>query len=145
LWSYQDYANSNVGYSVSSPVSFDTICVNSISTPKTFTLTGSFLTNSITTVGPLAGFVFSTSFDGTYTDSLLLNNQGASFSQNIYIKFTLLMQVSTMEMFLFHGGGVNPVTASVKAVAIDSRPLLSASITNVSCNNAKDGIIDLNP
>ena len=136
-------ASSDAGYSVSSPVSFDTICVNSISTPKVFTLAGSFLTDSITTVGPLAGFVFSTSFDGTYTDSLLLNNQGASFSQNIYVKFTSANAGEYNGNVPVHGGGVNPVTASVKAVAIDSRPLLTASIINVSCNNAKDGIIDL--
>lgn len=137
-------ANSGyVGYNVSSSVSFDTVCVNSVSAPKTFTLAGSFLSDSTTTIGPLHGFVFSTSSDGPYTDSIILNGYGASFYQNIYLKFQPDSAGVYNGNIPVYGGGVNPASVHVKGIAIDSRPIVNANVTNVSCNNAKDGAIDL--
>jgi hypothetical protein len=136
--------NSNyVGYYVSAPVSFDTVCVNSISLAKTFTLAGSFLTDSLTTVGPLPGFAFATASDGEYADSITLSGYGASFYQTIYVRFKPSDIGSFSGNLPIYGGGVAPVSTSIKGVAINSTPLVTANVTNITCNNAKNGSIDL--
>src|SRR5882757_4150915 len=62
---------------------FGNVCLNATSTPNSFTITGTNLTTANVTVGPLAGYSFSTTSGGTYTTSLNLTQTGGAYSQAI--------------------------------------------------------------
>ncbi len=72
---------SDIGFSNTPITSFNNVCINTTSVPKSFSLTGAFLNDSTVVVGPLPGFTFSTSVDSLYSDSLVFRNYGASFTQ----------------------------------------------------------------
>lgn len=132
--------NADVGFSAS-PLSFDSICVNSAST-QPFTVSGLFLNGDRVVVGPLNGFSFSDSADGTYPDSLIIKKYGASFKQNIYVKFNPVQPGNYDGSIPVRGGGADTLNVSVTASAL-SAATLSADINNISCYGNKDGSINL--
>jgi hypothetical protein len=134
---------SNMGLFASTLSAFDTLCVNSMGVAKSFLLTGAFLDNSDVTVTPLAGYKFSTVADGTYSDSLIIRNDGASFSQMIYVKFSPTEAGSYNGNITVYGGNAVPINVRVTAISVNSSLMLSANIMNITCNNAKNGAIDL--
>ncbi len=67
---------------------FGSVCVNTTAGPLSFTITGTDLTNADITVGPLAGFTFSETETGTYSNTLTLTQGGGAFTQEIFVKFT---------------------------------------------------------
>lgn len=138
-------SNTNIGLATGTLTAFDTICVNSISPAQPVTVSGMFLNNSQVTIGPSKGFKFSTSQDAAYSDSVIINNYGASFKQVIYIEFAPAAAGTFNNAIPVKGGGVQTVYLNAKATALASSPQLSANITNVTCYNAKNGMIDLVP
>lgn len=67
---------------------FGSVCVNSSAGPLSFTITGVNLTNADITVGPLAGFTFSETETGTYSNTLTLTQGGGAYTQEVFVKFT---------------------------------------------------------
>jgi hypothetical protein len=67
---------------------FGNVCVTTTTTSNSFTLNGSNLTAANISVGPLAGYTFSTTSGGTYTASLSLAQTGGTYSQAIFVKLT---------------------------------------------------------
>lgn len=135
--------NSNyTGYAVSAPLDFGSVCVNSTSPPNSFTLSASFLTDPTTVIGPEQGFVFASSFNGPYTDSLVIKNSNASFYQTIYVKYKPVKAGLNQATIPVTGGGVVPLYIPATATAFDNTSL-SATVDPISCYNAKDGSIDL--
>ena len=59
---------------------FGNVCLNVTAGPNDFTVNGNNLTTADVTVGPLAGYGFSTTAGGTYTPSLTLSQPGGTFS-----------------------------------------------------------------
>lgn len=129
-------------FSSDSPV-FDTVCVNSTTAPQAFVVSGSYFTQSTVTVGPKAGFQFSTASDGVYTDSLVLTNIGASFSKPVYIRFNPKTAGSFSGGIPLKGGGVPATTIPVTANAVNSLPAITADVKQVACFNQKNGSINL--
>ncbi len=74
--------------SATSLTAFGNVCLNTTAGPQSFTINGINLTTVDVTVGPLAGYTFSTTSAGTYTPSLTLNQPGGTFSQQVFVKFT---------------------------------------------------------
>jgi len=138
-----DSVSPEVGFTTPAPITFDTTCIRADGTVKSFILKGSFLNGSKVTIGALNGFSYSLSADSAYTDSLVITNYGTSINQPIYVKFNPQKNGNYSGIVNISGGGYKGVSLKLKGVAINSRPLLAANISNVSCNNAKDGAIDL--
>jgi hypothetical protein len=138
-----DSANPKVGLSVSEPILFDTICTKSTGVIKSFILNGYFLNGSTVKISPLQGYSFSTTTDGAYTDSLIISNYGTGISKTIYVKFNPQKAGVYNGNAAVSGGGYNGTYVTLRGTGANSRPLLSANISNVSCYNAKNGAIDL--
>jgi hypothetical protein len=126
-----------------SALAFDTICVNSLSTPKSFTLSGTGLNGSNVVVGPAPGFKVSLASAGTYADSLVITGYGTSINQAIYVKFNPSTEGRNDDSIVISGGGAPSAAINVSGVAIDSRPSLSALIDDITCSGANNGSIDL--
>lgn len=135
--------SSNVGFSSSAITAFDTLCINSTSGSKSFNIKGAFLSGSAVKVGPLAGYKFSTSANGTYSDSVTITNYGITLSQTMYVKFSPATSGSFNGSIPVSGGNVTTLNVPVQAVGVNSKPTLTGAITNITCNNAKNGVIDL--
>jgi hypothetical protein len=136
-------ASNTLTSSVSFLPAYDTLCINGLSISKSFTLSGSGLSGSNIIVGPLSGYKISSVNSGPYSDSLIITNYGTSFSQPVYVKFSPANAASYNGDIIIRGGGANPISVAVSGTAVNSSPLLSANLTNVSCSGAKNGAIDL--
>jgi hypothetical protein len=129
---------------------FGNVCINTTAGPNSFTITGSNLTTANVTVGPLAGYTFSTTSGGTYTASLNLSQPGGSYSQQVFVRFTPTAVQSYNGNIPVNGGGIAaPVnvaasgagvntTASVTTGAVSAITQTSAtaagSITAIGCS-----------
>ncbi len=129
-------------YALSAP-SFDTICVNGSSLPKSFVVAGSYLNGTDVILHSSEGYEFSKDSDGVYTDSLVLKDYGAVFYQTIYVKFKPKEAKSYSGNFIISGGGMRDILVPVKAVAVNSTPRLQPIITPISCYGLRNGGIDL--
>lgn len=127
----------------SGPLSFDTLCINSSSNPQQVNITGQYLDNSAVTIGPLKGFSFSTTSDGVYADSIIVNNYGAALAQSVFIKFNPTIGGSYNGNIPVSGGGASKINVGVTAYGMDGNPKLTAAVKNVTCYNAKNGSINL--
>ncbi len=86
---------------------FGNVCISTTpTTPGSFTLTGSDLTTADVTVGPLAGFTFSTTAGGTYTPTLTITQPGGTFSQTVFVQFTPTAVQSYNGNIPVNGGGI---------------------------------------
>lgn len=122
---------------------FDSVCVNSLSLSKSFTVNGVGLNGTDITIGPLGGFKFSTTSNGTYTSELNISGYGSSVSQNVFVKFNPQQLGVTNGSISVTGGGASGTNVSVSGLAINSSPAISGNVTNITCNNAKNGTIDV--
>jgi hypothetical protein len=129
--------------SVSALPAFDSICINGLSTSKYFNLAGSGLDGSDLVVKALPGFKVSTANYGTYSESLVISNYGTAIKQNIYVKFNPATPGSYSGNITTSGGGASSAFVGVSGEAVNSSPVLSANVTNISCRGAGDGEIDL--
>ena len=91
--------------SASSLLNFEAICVNTTSTPNSFTIIGTNLTTDNVTVAALNGFTYCTSANGTYSTSLSIAQTGGSFSQVVYVKFNPTNVQSYNGNIAIGGGG----------------------------------------
>lgn len=88
-WGSQlSFVTATPGLSATTLTAFGAICLNTAAGPNSFTITGTNLGTSNVTVGPLAGYTFSTTAGGTYTASLSLTQPGGGYSQQVFVKFT---------------------------------------------------------
>jgi hypothetical protein len=140
---YVGVATGSLSTSVNALPAFDTICVNSISDAKSFTLTGSALNGFDVVIGAVSGYAFSTTNYGTYTDSLIISGYGTSINKSIFVKFNPNGAGNYNGVIPVYGGGANTASVNLLAAAVQSSPALSAQITNITCNGLKNGAIDL--
>ncbi|MEP6845815.1 MAG: hypothetical protein ABI861_07415, partial [Panacibacter sp.] len=138
-----DSANPRVGLSALGPLQFDSVCIQSTGIVKSFILNGTFLDGSNIVLSPLQGYSFSTDADSSYKDSLIISNYGTGISKKIYVKFSPQKNGKYNANIFIAGGGYRGTAVGVRGVGVNSRPVVSANISNVSCNNAKNGAIDL--
>jgi len=127
---------------------FGNVCVNSTAGPSNFTINGSNLTAADITVGPLAGFSFSTTAGGTYTASLTLTQPGGTFSQQVFVNFTPVAIQSyngnidiagagatTISVAASGAGANNPpaVTTGAASAITTTGATLAGTITDIGC------------
>jgi hypothetical protein len=133
----------NVGLFASDALSFDTVCTLNASLAKSVVISGAFLDGSDVAVGPFTGYKFSFFADSAFNDSLVISNYGTSFEDSIYVQFNPTDSISYNGDCPISGGGVPNGRLPLAGLGIDSRPTLTAQVTNVSCFMAKDGAIEI--
>jgi hypothetical protein len=92
--------------------SFGDVCPNSTVGPNSFTLSALAITSANITVAPLTGFTYSTTSNGTYSNSLTLTQGGGHYSQPIYVKFTPVTTTSYNGNIVIGGGGAPNIQVS---------------------------------
>ncbi|MER3497182.1 MAG: hypothetical protein C4308_00370 [Chitinophagaceae bacterium] len=117
---------------------FGNVCINTTAGPNSFTINGSDLTNANITVGPLAGYTFSTTSGGTYTNSLTLTQPGGTYSQVIYVKFTPTAVQSYNGNIPVSGGGVaSTVNVAASGAGINTAPAVTTdAASSITYNSA---------
>jgi len=136
-----DPANPKVGFLTPALLQFDTTCIQASGVIKYFILNGNFLDGSKVKISASNGYSFS--LDSVFTDSLFIASYGTSINRAIYVKFNPQKNGIYSGNVSITGGGYKGVNLKIKGIGMNSRPALAANISNVSCNNAKDGAIDL--
>jgi hypothetical protein len=116
---------------------FGNICAGTTAGPNSFTLTGSALTTADVTVGPLAGYSFSTTAGGTYTASLTITQPGGAFNQTVYVKFTPVITQTYNGNIPVSGGGATALNVAVTGSGINTPPTVTTNAPNdISINAA---------
>ena len=119
---------------------FGNVCLNTTTTPNSFTITGTALSTAAVTVGPLAGYTFSTTAGGTYTASLSLTQPGGSYTQQIFVELTPTAVQSYNGNIPVGGGGATVINVAASGAGVNTVPSLTAgaasSITTSSATVA---------
>ena len=111
---------------VTNLAAFGNVCINTTTGPNSFTINGTNLTAINITVGPLAGFIFSTTSGGTYTISLILTQPGGIYSQQVFVNFSpVLVQPYNVNIPVM-GAGAPPTSASASGAGINTAPSVTS-------------------
>jgi hypothetical protein len=113
------------------------VCIGSVGGPNSFTLNGSFLTNALVTVGPLAGFTFSTSPTGSFNDQIGLIQSGGTLSTTIFVRFVPVLAQAYAGNILVSGGGAAAVQVAASGIGINTPP---SSTTGGASNITTTGV-----
>jgi phosphodiesterase/alkaline phosphatase D-like protein len=93
---------------------FGAICLNATAGPNSFIINSNAVTAANITVGPLAGYTFSTTSAGTYSTALSITHAAGAFTQTVFVKFTPTAVLSYNGNIPVSGGGA-PITIGVIA------------------------------
>jgi trimeric autotransporter adhesin len=119
---------------------FGSVCINTTATPdKSFILDGDNLTGDVT-VGPLSGFTFSTTSNGTFTSSLTLTPVSGEVLTDVYVRFTPTAVQSYNGNIVISGGGASSINVAAAGSGINTAPTVTtASATNILGTSARLG------
>ncbi len=116
---------------------FGEVCINAATTPNSFTISSTGLNTTDVTVGPLAGFSFSTMAAGTYTNSLTLSQPGGPYNQIVFVKFSPAAAQSYSGGIPVSGGGANTINVAVSASGANSTAsLMTGAAADITANTA---------
>ena len=128
---------------------FPSVCVGSTGGPGAFSVSGANLPAGNIIVGPLTGFIFSTTPAGTYSSTLSIPQPGGTFSQTFYVYFSPTAAQSyngnipvsigaTSTNVPVTATGINTVasmaTGAASAITINSATL-TGTISSIGCSN----------
>lgn len=134
---------SDKGFFSSALPVFDTVCIKSSNNPESFVLNGGYLDGTNVQVGPLAGFTFSKSMNGPFSNSITYIGYGQHINATVYVKVNTATPGSFKGGIPVKGGGAAPVTVRGAATVINTSPVINPTVTPMSCYNANDASIDL--
>lgn len=106
-------------------IAFGNVCINTTAGPNSFTINGSNLSNANVTVGPLAGYTFSTASSGPYSTSLTLTQPGGTYSQAVFVQFTPTAVQSYSGNIPVSGGGAATVNVAASGAGVNTAPSVS--------------------
>ncbi|NDI98743.1 T9SS sorting signal type C domain-containing protein [Flavobacterium sp. LaA7.5] len=101
---------------------FGSVCINTTTTNENyFTVTGLNLDEDVV-VGPLTGYTFSATSDGTYTETLTFTPEGdETLSADVYVRFTPVDEISYNGNIPVTGGGTDDsLTVAVTGEGINT-------------------------
>ncbi|QEC68464.1 T9SS type A sorting domain-containing protein [Panacibacter ginsenosidivorans] len=130
------------GFSASSLKPFSPMCIQG-SAYQTLYVSGSFLPQGNTIIGPLNGFAFSIDSGKTYPDSVIIKDRGAVFSEKVFVKFKPIKEGVYNGNIPVRGDNVPTYNVLVEATSVNSSPTLQPVVKSISCFGTKDGAIDL--
>ncbi|MEA4852268.1 MAG: hypothetical protein VB126_12580 [Paludibacter sp.] len=125
---------------------FGSVCTGTTVGPNTFRISGLALTTANVTVSSLSAFSFSTTANGTYTNSLSLSHPAGNYSQLIYVKFSPFDPISYNGNIVVSGGGAANlnVAAAGSGAASVAPTVTTPTATNVMATTASlGGTIDV--
>ncbi len=123
--------------SVSSLTAFGNVCTNTTIGPNSFVITGTDLTAADITVGPLAGYTFSTTSGGTYTNTLTITHAPGAVSQPVFVKFTPTAIASYNGNIPVSGGGATTVNAAASGAGVNVAPTVTTGAASaITLNTA---------
>ena len=100
--------------------SFGAVCTNTISAANSFVINSTGLASSNVNVGPLAGYSFSTTANGTYTTTLSLPQPGGPYSQTIFVKLSPVAVQNYNGNIVVSGGGAASINVPVTGSGINT-------------------------
>lgn len=116
---------------------FGNVCVGTTSAPNTFTLTGKNLGGTPVTIGPAAGYSFSTSATESFTNTLSPSYSGSSLNTTIYVKFSPASAQSYNDNIPISGGNAAAINIAVSGIGVNTRPTVSTgNATNITFESA---------
>jgi len=120
---------------------FGSACTGTTIGPNSFTISGSALTAANVTVSSLSAFSFSTTANGTYTNSLSLSHPSGNYSQLVYVKFSPFDPISYNGNIIIGGGGAANISIAAfgTGAASVAPTVTSPSATNVMATSASLG------
>ncbi len=115
---------------------FGNVCTSTVPGVNTFDITGTSLTVANVTVGPLAGFAFS-SDNLTFNNSLSLTQSGGAYAQTIYVRFSPIAVQAYDGNIPVGGGGAGGITVPVTGSGVNTSPSVnSGTVTATTTNSA---------
>jgi hypothetical protein len=114
---------------------FPTTCVNSTSSPNSFTVSGLNLTGNLT-VNAFAGYTYSTSAGGAYTATLSLSPSAGAVNQTVYVKFTPTAAQAFNGNITVSGGGASTQNLAVTGLGLAIPTNIDAGADQAICLNA---------
>ena len=119
---------------------FGTQCINGVYGPNSFTITGTDLNTNDITLGKAAGYTYSTTALGTYTDSLTLSQGGGAYSQTIYVKFNPTAAIAYTTAINVNGGGASSILVATSGTGDNGSPSVTTfTATAITSTTASSG------
>lgn len=106
-------------------IAFGNVCLNATAGPNSFNISGVNLTTADITVGPLAGFTFSTTAGGTYSPALTIVQPGGNFSQEVFVNFTPVAIQSYDGNIAVSGGGATAINVVASGSGANNPPAVT--------------------
>ena len=130
-WSFTTQAASPT-LSSTSLTAFSNQCINTTSTANSFNLSGVYLTTANITVGPLAGFSFSSTSNGTYTSTLTITQPGGTLASTpVFVQFTPTSASSFNGNIPVSGGGLSSaISVAVTATGVNTPATASTGVSS---------------
>jgi len=110
---------------------FGALCINTLSAAKSFTLSSAGLNNSNVVITATAGYTFSTTSNGIYTETLTIIQPGGAFNQVVYVKFKPTAVQDYTSSISITGGGASTTILSVSGSGTNGTPVVGASTATV--------------
>jgi len=127
----QSFTTTSPLFSATALTPLGTACINTTAGPNSFTITGTGLSATNVSVGPLAGFTFATTSGGTYTASLNLTQPGGAYTQQVFVKFSPTAVQSYNGNIPVSGGSATPINVAVSGDGVNT---LATVVTGASSN-----------
>lgn len=133
----QSFTTAAATFTVTPLTMFGTICLNTTAGPNNFTITSTGLGTANVTVAALSGYTYSTTANGTYTNTLSITQPGGPFTQMIFVKFTPTAIQSYNGNIAVGGGGANTINVAAAGSGANVPPTVTAvAATNVTTSTA---------
>ena len=117
---------------------FGNVCISSVAGPNSFNISSPFLTIGNIVVGPLDGYSFSTTANGTYSSTLTIAQTGGSFNQDVYVKFSPVLPIGYVGAIPVSGGGATSINVFVTGYPVNTPPSDSTvAAGNITINSAE--------
>ena len=123
---------------------FATTCVGAASASQSFKLIGKDLSSSSVQVGPLAGFSFSETDNGTYTGTLSITMTVPDDTVDVFVKFVPVAASNYAGNIPVSGGGAASISVAASGQGINTPPAVTTggssnvATTEATCSGAID-------
>jgi hypothetical protein len=126
---------------IASPADFGAVCINQNAVTGSFTISANDLNGSNVLVGAVPGFTYSTSVNGTYSNTLDLTYTGGGFTnQVVYIKFTPTTVQSYNGTIAISGGGLSSaVLINITGSGVNTPATVSTGTATVNFSSVTLG------
>jgi len=111
---------------------FGSICINTSSTVEnSFIISGENLTTDDVVIGSITGYTFSSTSDGTYTNTLNITPEGdGTILSEVYVIFTPTNEISYDGNISITGGGTAGINVAVTGTGINTAPTVVTGVAS---------------